>query len=54
LSPPWLLIEETFKIVNKIEKGEKGGKQVDKIQKGQAKQIGNWKRIKLGMARKKR
>jgi hypothetical protein len=31
LSLPWLLAEETLKIINKIEKGEKGGKQVDKI-----------------------
>ncbi len=29
--------------MNKIEKGEKGGKQVDKIWKGWVKQIGIWK-----------
>ncbi len=45
LTLPWLLVEETLKTMNKIEKGEKEAKQVDKIGKGRAKQIEIWKHI---------
>jgi hypothetical protein len=43
LSPPWLLVKETLKIVNKIEKGEKGGNKWTRSKRvGQSKsKIGN-------------